>query len=115
MSNMKKTDDFFAKIEAAGLTKAFEKMAGIAYDTLGCYLEDLIDDAVFEMEKPKCRIRYCEKDQDGDECYIFETRQNDEEEYGLTASYRLIDDRISYQALTQVREMVRLGYDIHFA
>ena len=46
MSNMKKTDDFFAKIEAAGLDKAFAKMSTIAFETLGCYLEDLIDDAV---------------------------------------------------------------------
>lgn len=115
MSNMKKTDDFFAKLKEAGLEKAFDKMSGIAFETLGCYLEDLIDDAVYEMEKPECRIRYCEKDQDGDECYIFETRQNEGEEFGLSHSFRLIDDRLSYQALTQVRELMKLGYDIHFA
>ena len=113
MSNMKKTDDFFAKIEAAGLSNAFAKMSGIAFETIGCYLEDLIDDAVHEMEKPECRIRYCEKDQDGDEYYIYETRQ-DEEEFGFSKSFRLIDDRISYQALTELRELMRIGYDIHF-
>ena len=30
-------------------------------------------------------------------------------------SFRLIDDRISYQALTQVRELIKMGYDICFA
>ena len=115
MSNMKKTDDFFAKIEAAGLSSAFAKMSGIASETIGCYLEDLIDDAVYEMEKPECRIRYCEKDQDGDECYIYETRQDEGEEFGLSKSFRLIDDRISYQALTELRELMRLGSGIHFA
>ena len=115
MSNMKKTNDFFTKIEAAGLDKTFAKMTGIAFETLGCYLEDLIDDAVYEMEKPECRIRYCEKDQDGDECYIFEIRQSRGEEYGFSKSFRLIDDRLSYQALTEVRELLKLGYDIHFA
>lgn len=115
MSEMQKTKDFFAKIEAAGLSKAFGKMTGIAFETLGCYLEDLIDDAMYEAEKPECRIRYCEKDQDGDECYIFEIRQSENEEFGFSKSFRLIDDRISYQALTAVRELMKLGYDIHFA
>ena len=115
MSNMKKTDDFFAKIETAGLDKAFAKMTDIAFDTLGCYLEDLIDDEMHEMEQPECRIRYCEKDQDGDECYIFEIRQSEGEEYGFSKSFRLIDDRLSYQAITEIRELLKLGYKIYFA
>lgn len=112
---MKKTDEFFEKIEKAGLDRAFERMSTIASDTLGCYLEDIIDDSVYEMEKPECRVRYCEKDQDGHEVYIFEIRQHGEEEYGFSKSFRLIDDRISYQALTEIRELLRLGYDICFA
>lgn len=115
MSNMKKTNDFFAKVKAAGLEDVFGKMTGIAFETLGCYLEDLIDDGVYEQERPECRIRYCEKDQDGDECYVFEIRQNDKEEFGFSKSFRLIDDRISYQALTEVRELMKLGYDVRFA
>ena len=66
------------------------------------------------MKKPECRIRYCEKDQDGYECYIFEIRQSGEEEYGFSKSFRLIDDRISYQALTEIRELMKLGYKIYF-
>lgn len=115
MSNMKKTDEFFDKLTKAGLNAAFDKMTGIASSTIGVYLEDIIDDAVAEMERPVCRIRYCEKDQDGDECFIFETRQSNEEEFGFSMSFRLIDDRISYQALTQVRELIKMGYDICFA
>ena len=66
------------------------------------------------MKKPECRIRYCEKDQDGHECYIFEIRQSNEEEYGFSKSFRLIDDRISYQSLTEIRELMKLGYKIYF-
>ena len=36
------------------------------------------------------------------------------EEFGFSKSFRLIDDRISYQALTELRELMRIGYDIHF-
>ena len=115
MSNMKKTDEFFAKIEAAGLDKAFSKMTDIALKTFGCYLEDLIDDSVYEMQRPECRIRYCERDRDGDECYIFEIRQKSNEEFRFSKSFRLIDDRLSYQALTEVRELMKLGYNIYFA
>lgn len=115
MSNMKKTNAFFDKVSKAGLDGAFGKMSTIASETVGVYLEDIIDDMVAEMERPSCRIRYCEKDQHGHECFIFEIRQNDEEEYGFSKSFRLIDDRISYQALTEIRELIRLGYDICFA
>lgn len=52
MSNMKKTNDFFAKIKEAGLEEAFGKMTSIAFETMGCYLEDLIDDSVYQMENP---------------------------------------------------------------
>lgn len=68
-----------------------------------------------KMERPECRIRYCEKDQDGHECYIFEIRQSGEEEFDFAKSFRLIDDRISYTALTEIRELTRLGYSITFA
>lgn len=115
MSNMKKTDAFFDAVSAAGLDSAFGKMSTMSSETIGVFLEDLIDDAVAEMERPVCRIRYCEKDQDGHECFIFEIRQSDEGEYGFSKSFRLIDDRISYQALTEVRELIRLGYNICFA
>lgn len=47
--------------------------------------------------------------------HIYETRQDEGEEFGLSKSFRLIDDRISYQALTELRELMRLGYGIHFA
>lgn len=68
-----------------------------------------------KMNQPECRIRYCEKDQDGHECYIFEIRQNGEEEFDFAKSFRLIDDRISYMALTEIRELTKLGYSITFA
>lgn len=114
MKNQKKTDEFFEAVEKAGLMRAFEKISTIAADKIECYLEDLVDDFVAETQQPECRIRYCEKDQDGDECFVFETRQSSEEEFGLCVSFRLIDDRLSYQALTQIRELMKLGYKIWF-
>lgn len=68
-----------------------------------------------KMERPECRIRYCEKDPDGCECYIFEIRQSGEEEFALAKSFYLIDDMISYMALTEIWELTRLGYTITFA
>lgn len=110
--NMRKTEEFFEALEKAGLSKAFSKMSDIAFNTLDAYLEDIVDDAVYEMQKPVCRVRYEKKD--GKEWYIFETRQNEEDEFGLDTAYELQNDMIYYQALTQVRELFRLGYDITF-
>ena len=107
----KKAEAFFDKVESAGLSRAFGRMNDIASDELGVYLEDIIEDAVYEMEKPVCRVRY--EDKDG-ERYIFETRRADEDEYQFACSYEMVDDRIYYQALTQVREYMKLGYEICF-
>lgn len=115
MSKSKKTDLFYEKLEKAGLMRAMYKIEQIANDVLEETLEDIIDDAMYEEERPQCRIRYCEKDAEGNECYIFEIRQDHNEEFGFCMSFRLINDMLSYQALTQIRELKKMGYDIYFA
>lgn len=52
MSNMQKTNDFLAELKKAGLSKSFEKICLVASKTIGCDLEDLIDDMVHQMETP---------------------------------------------------------------
>lgn len=48
------------------------------------------------------------------EHYVFESKRSDENEWGTEVAFKLIDDRLSYQALTQVREWMRLGVDFRF-
>lgn len=61
-----------------------------------------------------CRIRYEENYRDDGEHYIFENKWTDEETWGLDTAFKLIDDRISYQALTKIREMQRNGIEFYF-
>lgn len=63
-----------------------------------------------------CRIRFqsIENSPDGKERYIFEIRQADEKEYGFMCSYDLQNDMLHFTALTQVRELLKLGYDVFF-
>lgn len=114
MSNMKKTDLFFEEVEQNGLSSAFGKLSEIASDKLGAYLEDIIDDTVYEQERPVCRIRY-QPIEDGPESYIFETRKSDEEAWGFMCSYELKGDMLHFTALTQVRELIKMGYTVRFA
>ena len=109
----KKTETFFEKVEAAGLSEAFGKLTTIASETVGIYLEDMVDDMVSEMESPVCRVRY-EKKETGEEAYIFETRRAEEEEYHFAVLYAMQNDMISYRALTQVREYLKMGYEVCF-
>lgn len=51
MANMEKTNQFLEAVKAAGLEEAFGKMCTLASQTIGCDLEDLIDDTVFYMEQ----------------------------------------------------------------
>lgn len=61
-----------------------------------------------------CRIRYEENYRDDGEYYIFENKWSDEKTWGLDTAFKLIDDRISYQALTKIREMQRNGIEFYF-
>ena len=63
--------------------------------------------------KLQCRIRYDENYRDtGKEYYVFETKWTTEEEWGLDTAFPVKDDMISYQALTRVRETMKLGIEI---
>ena len=66
-------------------------------------------------EKLEARIRY-EEDWNGmGEHFVYELKRADEDEWGLDSAFKLIDDRLSYQALTKIREYMRLGIDFHFS
>lgn len=112
MSNTKKYNEFFKKVEEAGLLRAFSKISDLASETLDCYLEDIVDDFVAEQERPLARIRY---EQSGDnEYYIMESRPADEDEWTFCSSWLLTDDKVHYTALTQIREFMRYGYNVFF-
>lgn len=64
------------------------------------------------MAKIKGRIRYDENWNGHGEYFCFEIKS--ENEWGLDTAFRLIDDRLSYQALTKVREWMRNGVDFHW-
>jgi hypothetical protein len=63
----------------------------------------------------EARIRYDENYMNDGEHYVFENRWSDEEEWGMEMAFKLIDDRLSYQALTKIREWKRLGIPFYFA
>lgn len=113
MANQK-IENFFKNVEKAGLLRAYNKIDEIASATLDSCLEDIIDDLLSLDERPQCRIRYCEKDDSGKECYIFEIRQSHDEEFGFSMSFALVNDMLSYKALTQIRELKRMGYEVFF-
>jgi len=68
------------------------------------------------MSKPRlqCRIRYVKNWLDKGEYYVFENKWTNEPdtEWGLDTAYQLVDDRISYQALTKIRDLMRLGIEV---
>lgn len=125
MKNHPKNDAFYEAIKKAGLERAYSKICDISFDTLGCYLDDLIDDELWNEEKPVCRVRY-DKDCFGEgEHYVFEYRKFDEEEWTFDSAFPLVSfedgklvigkgDLLNYTALTKVREMMKYGYAICF-
>ena len=112
MDYQKKTAKFDTAIEKAGLFPAYDKLNKIAEETLGTFLDDMIEQTVKEDCKPECRGRYIQNNEG--EWYNFEIRQNEDDNFGLDTSFRLVDGRLNYQALTKIRELMKLGYRIYF-
>lgn len=66
------------------------------------------------------RIRYVE-DWDGQgEYFVFENKWTNEDEWGLDTAFKLLDyngkkgEVVSYQALTKIRELMKLGIPFRF-
>lgn len=112
MSNEEKVQGFLDEVAKRGLWSSFEQISALCQEKLFFDLEESIEAMLEEEERPICRVRYEEKD--GREQYIFENRQHDEDEFGLDMAFHLQNDMVSYQALTKVREYLRLGYHICF-
>lgn len=68
------------------------------------------------MRKPRYeeRIRYDENFRDDGEHFVFEGKWSDESEWGLDQAFKLVNDRLSYQALTKIRELQRLDIPFYF-
>jgi len=68
------------------------------------------------MKKLEGRIRYEENYRNtGKEYYVFEIWDEEYQEWSLDTAYPLVNDMISYQALTNVRHWQNLGIKFHFA
>lgn len=63
----------------------------------------------------QCRIRYEENYNGRGEHFIFEIKKGDD--WGLDKAFKLIGDNadlISYQALTEIRDLQDLGFEVFF-
>ena len=68
-----------------------------------------------DIPRFECRIRYEENWHDKGEHFVFENRWTDEDVWGLDTAFKLTDDRISYQALTKIRELMKNGIHFYFS
>ena len=70
-------------------------------------------------DKLEGRIRYFKGEFNAnekyDEWYIFEIKWRSEDEWGLEVAFPLVDDKLHYTALTQIRKWQQLGIPFHFA
>jgi len=78
--------------------------------------EEIYDCKIIDPDEARleCRIRYEEDWKGQGEYYIFENKWTNEEEWGLDTAFALKDDRISYEALTKVRELMKMGIHFYF-
>lgn len=99
------------------LDKMYERLTASEYEKVGdpISMKDL-DERHFEE-----RIRYVEDWHGEGEHFLFEGKQSDEESWGLDMACKLFDYNgekgvlISYQALTKIRELIKMHIPYYFA
>ena len=80
------------------------------------YSEQVWDVEVTDPDEKRFeeRIRYVEDYEGMGEYFLFEGKYTDEDDWSLDTAYALENDRLSYQALTKIRELMRCGTPFHF-
>ena len=71
--------------------------------------------------KVEYRIRYAQNYKGLEECYLFESKSSNSDNWTLDTAYGLQKDAngentlISYEALTKIRELQQMGISFYFA
>lgn len=111
---MKKTNLLENKVNAAGLGRAVDRLDGLVEELFGEGLYDILDDYDRRESRPLARVAYEEHSKycDGGEAYVIYLDAQRTGEWGMSVACPLRDDRVSYQLVTQIRQLMNLGYEI---
>ena len=111
---MKKSEMLDRKLEANGLARAAYRIDGHVRDIYDEGLFDILDDYERREARPLARVAYEENSHycDGLEAYVIYLDPERKDDWGMCMACALKDDRVSYQLVTQIRELMRLGYEI---
>lgn len=86
------------------------------------HAEEIYDCEITDPDEPHLegRVRYVKDWKGNGEHYVFENKWSNEDEWGLEAAFKLRDSGeekgvlLRYEALTQIREWMRLGIPFYF-
>ena len=104
-------------------TTAFEEHIYEELDEVAYQISRISDEVLTGIADRRlvCRIRFVDDLENDGEGFVFENKWSDEEEWGMDTLFNLIPqdddpnhDLISYQALTKIRELQRMGVDVRF-
>ena len=111
---MKKTEQLNQKLEAAGLFRATDRVDALVEDIYGESWYDILDEHERREARPLARVAYEEKSRycDGGEAYVIYLDPERNGDWGMSVACSLRDNMVSYQLVTQIRELMRLGYEI---
>ena len=114
---MKKTDQLEEKVNAAGLGRAVDRLDGLVEGLFGESLYDILNEYDRRERRPLARVAYEEHSKycDGGEAYVIYLDTERKGDWGMSVACPLRDDRVSYQLVTQIRQLMHLGYEIRWS
>jgi len=114
---MKKTEQLNKKVCDAHLGGAVDRLDGFVEELFGESLYDILDEYDRRERRPLARVAYESNSKycDGGEAYVIYLDAERTGNWGMSVACPLRDDRVSYQLVTQIRELMRLGYEIRWS
>lgn len=114
---MKKTELLEEKVAAAELSRAADRLDGLVAEVFEDGLYDLLDEQEQREGRPLARVAYEEKSRycNGGEAYVIYLDTARSGDWGMSCACPVKNDMVSYQLVTQIRELMRLGYEIRWS
>lgn len=111
---MKKSELLDRKLEAAGLSRATDRVDALVEEVYEEGLFTILDEYERREARPLARVAYEEESHycDGGEAYVIYLDSERNGDWGMSVACSLRDNMVSYQLVTQIRELMRLGYEI---
>lgn len=114
IDGMEKSNVLENILTSANLNRAAYEISEHVSDVYGEDLFEILDAHERMESRPLARVTYEEHSQfcDGKEAYVIYIDPHRKNDWGMDMAFPLVNDMVSYQLVTKIRELMKQGYEV---